>query len=300
MKHVFALVLFAMTTSAQAQLLAPRGSKATLHVEYLYTADGTSGRRNGTDAIHEWKVRRVMNLTAHYTAEEPAAIGVLHQSEAQTAALDKKVNQAQAFGRKMEPTVNDMMKIMDRCGENEACIEKAVAEYANTMNVDEMRANQAQATAMFKPDAPRYQLWKPVSQSGTYEVDELTTFQVFEIGCTLTQVCKRTVTTRGKGTLPPSDSASLLEIDSAKPDLAAKMPIPLQELKVESKVVSNVPDDDFQVAPLLPVRLLKDAQTLTLAIADGKLPASGTTSIKSKGTGAESGTLTVKWTFKRQ
>lgn len=305
MKYVFALALMLMAASAQAQLIAPRGSKATLQVEYLYTADGRSGKRNGNDTIEEWKVRRVVNLTAHYVAEEPTSIGVLHSEPDQQAALQTKTNQAQAFGKKMVPTFSDMMKIAERCGEDEACIEKAVVDYGNRMNLEDVQARKAEATAIFKTDGPRYQLWRQTAQSGTYEVDELTSRQIFEIGCTLAKPCKRTVTRRGKGPIKPppggeAGGASLLEIDGVKQDLAAKMPIPLSELLVETKVESNIPDDDFEAPPLHPVQLMKNVQTLTLAIEGGKLPATGTATVKQPGTGAEGGTYTIKWTFKRQ
>jgi hypothetical protein len=294
-----------LTASVEAQLLTPRGTKATLAVEYLYTAAGTSGRHNDTDTIDEWKVRRVVNVTAHYLAEEPIAIGVLHKPDAtQQAAIDTKQKQVQAFSKKMEPTVADMMAIAERCDEDEACISKAIADYGNKMDGKDMQARKAEGQAVFKQEAPRYQLWKLTSQSGTYEVDEVTSRQVFEMTCTRTRVCKRTVTARGKGTIPPPpggsvEGTSLLEIDSVMKDLAAKMPLPLQALNVESNVQTTIPDDDFKVDQSLWLRMFRLADFLTLAIPGNALPASGTTTLKNTGDGAESGILTVKWSFKR-
>lgn len=305
MRFAFALLLLSITVSAQAQLLLPKNAKATLVVEYVYVAEGTSGKRNGTDSISEWKVRQAMNITAQYVSEQPVAIAVIHQAEpAQQASLDKKVSQAEALGAKMQPTVSDMMAIADRCGEDEGCIERAVAEYSKTVDVKALRERNAEAQAFAKPDAPRYQLWKLTAQSGTYEVDELTTLQVFEATCTLKSVCKRTVTRRGKGPIPRPpggnvEGTSLLEIDSVKKTIAARMPVPLAELAVDTQVQSNIPDDDFKPAPVFPQNLLKSSETLMLAIDSGALPATGTTSIKKNGRGAESGTLTIKWTFKR-
>jgi hypothetical protein len=304
MRILIAALLLSLAASAQAQLLAPRGAKATLQVEYLYTAAGTSGSANG-GAIDEWNVRRVVSITAQYVAEEPMAIAALHRPDAtQQAAMNTQQAQVQGFARKMEPTMADMMKIMERCGEDEACISKAISDYGNQMDLKEVQARKAEGQAIQKPGAPRYQLWKQVSQSGTYEVDETTTRQVFEMTCTRTQVCKRVVTTRGKGAVPPPpggsvEGASLLEVDSVKKDMEAKMPVPLQGLKVESKAQSNIPDDDYQAEQTLPVRILKGAESLTLAIPGDALQAAGTKTIKGTGAGAESGTLTVKWTFKR-
>lgn len=303
MKHALALALLTMTTAAHAQLLVPKGSKATLDVQYVYTAEGTSGQGK-VDTIDEWKVRRTLNVTAKYVAEEPTSIGVLHQSEAQNAALDAKTKQAEAFGKKMEPTVADMMKIVDRCGDDEGCIEKAVADYATKMDMKEVQARKSEANAIFKVDAPRYQLWKPTAQSGTYEIDEFTSRQVFEMTCTKVNVCKRTFTRKGKGAIPAPpggnmESASLLEIDSVGKDIAAKLPMPIRELPVENKVQSNIPDDDFQPTPNLPMHQFGNLDTMTLAIVSGQLPASGSKTIKKTGKGAESGTLTITWNFKR-
>jgi hypothetical protein len=306
MRYASALLLLSLTAPACAQLLAPRGAKATLEVEYLYTAAGTSGRRNDTDTLDEWKVRRVVNITAQYVAEEPMAIGVLHKPDAtQQAAIDSQQKQIQDFSQKMAPTVADMMQIADRCGEDEACIEKAIAEYGNKMDVKEMQARKEEGQAIFKPGTPRYQLWRLTSQNGTYEIDETISRQVFEMTCTRTKVCKRTVTTRGKGAIQPPPGApvagtSLLEVDSAKKDMATKMPVPLQPLKVESRVETSIPDDDYKAEQILQMRILGRAESLTLAIPGDALQASGTATIKDTGHGAESGTLTVKWTFERQ
>ena len=100
------------------------------------------------------------------------------------AAIDTKQAQVQAFAKKMEPTVADMMKIADRCGENEDCISKAIAEYGNQMDVREVQARKAEGQALARNGAPRYQLWKLTSQSGTYEVDESNSRQVVEMTCT--------------------------------------------------------------------------------------------------------------------
>ena len=299
MRYLVLLLLSSLAASAQAQLLVQKGARATLQVEYLYTAAGKSGSHN--DSIDEWKVRRVVNMTAQYVAEEPMAIGVLHKPDAaQQAAIDTKQAQVQAFAKKMEPTVADMMKIAERCGEDEGCISKAIAEYGNQMDVKEVQARKAEGQAFVKTGAPRYQLWKLTSQSGTYEVDENNSRQVFEMTCTQTRVCKRTVITRGKGTIGSSvEGASLLEVDNTNKDIEAKMPVPLQPLKVESQVQSNIPDDDFKAEQTLPARMLRTAESLTLAIPGNALQASGTQTLKGTGAGAESGTLTVKWTFKR-
>jgi hypothetical protein len=290
---------------AQAQLLVPKGATGTLKVEYLYTAAGKTGTENGGN-IDEWKVRRQVAITANYVADAPQPVGALHKPDAtQQAAMDKQRTQTEAFAKSMQPTMQDMMKIVERCGESdEECISKAVAAYGNGMDVNDVKAKKQVAEELTKPGAPRYQLWKMKSQSGTYLVDELTTHQVFEMTCTRTQVCKRTVMTRGGGDIPQLagrsiEGASMIEVDSVSKDLVVMLPAALLPLKVESVVQTTIQDDDVRGGPAVAMPLTMNQDPMTFTIPGNVLTASGGKTVKGKGTGAESGTLTVNWTFTR-
>jgi len=303
MKSAIALLMVLSAATAQAQLVVPTGSKGTLKVEYVYNAAGRTGTESG-GAIDEWKVRRVINITANYEAEVPQPLGRLHKIEAsQQASIEKKNRDVQAFAKKMEPTMNDMMKIAERCGESEACIEKAIAEYGNTMDKSEIEANKKTAAGLGKPDEPRYQMWRAKSQTGTYLIDELITRQVFEMTCTRTQVCKRTTTSKGSGDITqpagrPIEGTTALEFDMVTKDLAVVLPSPLAPLKVENTATTSIIDDEVSAgshrSPKVP-----DFGPINVVIPGNELKASGTRTIKGTGQGAESGTLTVTWTFTR-
>jgi len=290
--------------TAQAQLLVPQGAKGTLKVEYLYTADGKKGTENAGN-IEEWKVRRVINITANYVAEPPQVIGTLHKPDAtQQAAMDKQRTDVQAFAKKMEPTVNDMMKIAERCGESEACIEKAIAEYGNTMDASQIKADKKTADALVRPGESRYQRWRMLAMNGTYAIDELTSLQVFEMTCTRTKVCKRTVTTKGSGAVPQPttgsvEGVSMIEVDSTGKDMAVMLPATLLPLKVDTVVQTSIMDDDTKSGPGFAKPMVKNQETLVVAIPGDSVTSSGTRTFKGTGYGAESGTLTVTWSFTR-
>jgi len=299
------VVLAFWVSAAQAQLLMPKGATGTLKVEYVYTAVGKSGTENGGN-IDEWKVRRQVAITANYVADPPQPIAALHKADAtQQAAMDKQRTQTEAFVKAMQPSMQDMMKIVERCGEeDEECISKAVAEYGNSMDLNDVKAKKQMAEGLTKPGAPRYQLWRLKSQSGTYLVDELTSHQVFEMTCTRTKVCKRTVTTKGGGDIPQTpdrsvEGASMIEVDSVNKDLVVMLPAALLPLKVESVVQTTIQDDDVHGGAGIAMPLTRNQDPMTFTIPGNELSASGSKTIKGTGTGAESGTLTVNWTFTR-
>ena len=141
---------------------------------------------------------------------------------------------------------NDVMAMAAKCGismdgpnvsaaeekAQEACMEKATAEYGNNMQMTpEIKSAGADIAAVKKmATATRFQLWQSTSQSGTYSIDESISKQVFEATCTETQVCKRVVTTKGSGAIPPPPGgksiagASMLEVDSTGRDMVFNSP----------------------------------------------------------------------------
>ena len=304
MKIRIALLFVLSAATAQAQLFVPIGTKGTLKVEYLYTAAGKSGTENDGN-IQEWKVRRVINITANYVAEAPQVIGTLHKMDArQQAALDKQRTDVQAFAKKMEPTMNDMMAIAERCGESEACIEKEISEYGNKMDKSQIQADKKTVADLTRPGETRYQRWRSTSMNGTYSIDETTSLQVFEMTCTRTKVCKRTVTTKGGGALPQPGNGSveglaMMEVDSVAKDMALMLPGTLLPLKVDTVVQTSIMDDDTKGGPGFAKPMYKNQETLVIAIPGDSVTNSGTRTFKGTGHYAESGTLTVTWSFTR-
>jgi hypothetical protein len=71
-----------------------------------------------------------------------------------------------------------------------------------------------------------------VAQSGTYSIDELLHFQVFEMTCNSTnKICRREETRKGGGPVPApaggqsTAGASMLEVNGSKKQLVVSLPV---------------------------------------------------------------------------
>ena len=321
MKVVLAsVVCLSVAPLAHAELLAPRGTKATLTVEYVFASSGKH-ITGSKEAIDIWNVRRVVSMTAQYAAEAPQAFGALHQDDgkqkADMAAMQAKTTSAH---KKLEPMQNDMMAIAAKCGMSmegpdvsaaeekaqEACMEKAVANYGNNMEMTpEIKSAGADIAAVNKmASATRFQLWQSTSQNGTYSIDENVSKQVFEMTCTETKVCKRVVTVKGGGAIPAPPGgkslagASLLEVDSTGRDMVLNLPMPVVPLPVTKAVTTTIIDDDSTGGAGF--AQLWTNKPITVAIPADLKSLSGTKTVTIAGNQAEGGTLTVNWQFTRK
>ena len=147
MKIAMALLLVMFTASTYAEVLVPKGAKGTLTVEYVFTSSGkyTTGKK---EAIDTWSVKRNVTMTTQYAADPPQAFGTLHQDDGKQKA-DMATLQAKTMSahKKLEPMQNDVMALAAKCGitmdgaevsaaeekAQEACMEKAIAEYGNNV-----------------------------------------------------------------------------------------------------------------------------------------------------------------------
>jgi len=306
-------LLATFAVSAHADLLAPKGAKGQLKVEYVFVSSGgyTAAAK---DVITKWRVRRVIDMTAQYTADAPAAVGTLHTSD--TSAIEARTKSA---AKKMEPMVMDMYAVAAKCGVSltsgddiskaqEACIEKGVSDYGNNMEITpEIESARGDITAVSQAmKSTRYQLWQNTAQSGTYLVDEEHHPQVFELTCTAAKTCKRADIRKGGGPIPAPPGAtstagfSMLEVDTVTKDMVIVLPMPLVPLTYTQTVTTNIPDETGStkqsVAPLL---MGGNSQRITVSIPGSVASLSGTQTIPVKGDGAEGGTLTVNWKFTR-
>ncbi len=322
MKYATALLLMTVVASAHADVLVPKGAKGTLTVEYVFTSAGkhTTGSKEQIDI---WNVKRTVNLTTQFAADAPQAFGVLHQDDskqkAEMATLQAKTTSAH---KKLEPMQNDMMALAAKCGitmdgadvsaaeekAQEACMEKAAAEYGNNMEMTpEIKSAGADIAAANKiASGTRFQLWRSTSMTGTYSIDETISKQVFEMTCTETRVCKRVVTSQGSGAIPAppggksTAGASMLEVDSTGLDMMLNLPMPLAPLPITKTVTSSIMDDDTKGGPGFAGMWTTPAnKPITVTIPGDRKSMSGTKTITVPGNQAEGGTLTVNWRFTR-
>ena len=182
---ILAMASLSMATigTAQAELLVATGTKATVTVELVYSAVGA--KKDKYDP-HEWKVNRSVSIKAQFVAEKSQAMAKLRApEEKQMADLKDKQTTATKVAKTMEPTMQDMLKIVEKCGEtNEACIEKEIAAYGTSMQITpEMQSAQKDIEKLGKVDAPRYQIWNIVSQQASYNLDEYYKGQTSDPAC---------------------------------------------------------------------------------------------------------------------
>jgi hypothetical protein len=291
--------------TSHAALLVNKGAKATLTVQYDYSA---VGRKADKYEPKEWRVQRTIKLVVPMMADTPQPASSLRpMDKAYAAEMDKKRGQVQEMHRTMAPAMEEMMNIAERCDENEACIEKAIQEYSTTMDRSTIEKGKAQATAASAMSGPRYQVWLPVAQKGTYSVDEAYRAQTSDPLCSgkPKQRCTREETRKGGGDIPPlagakNQSAAMLEIDSAGQEIMIKLPVPLGALAYTRQVNSDFPDEKSGTFPGTLPPMAGQQKTLNVPLTGDLRAASGTQSFKVDGAEGEGGTLTVTWQFAAQ
>ena len=306
MKRLIALFSgIAFCAAAHAGLLTSKGAKGTLNVQYEYSS---SGKKTDKYEPREWHVQRTINLIVPMTADLPQASSTLRPMDAaQSADLANKQAHIANLHKTLAPTMADMMKIAEKCDEDEACVEKAIQEYSKTMDQSTIDSAKSDAAAASKMSGPRYQLWQPVSEKGTYLVDETYRAQTSDPLCMgkPKQRCSREETRKGGGEIPPLKGAkvtsmALLEVDSVNKDILIRLPVPLGAIGYTRQVSSDFPDEKSGTSTDALASMAGQQKTVTAVIPGDLRPASGTQSFKLDGAEGEGGTLVVKWQFTLQ
>ncbi len=312
MRTICALV-WCVAIPARADLLVAPATKGTLNVEYTYEASGRTQDQNDT---HEWRVKRVVKMTAQLAAGAASELPTVRPiSAAQTADLQsmqtRATNSTQQATQKMAPMMGDMQAIMAKCGDDEACIEKAVASYGMSMGVtpemESAKHDIADVAAATKPGAPRYQAWRGTAQKGTYSIDE-TIHRLDADPICKDLHCTTDTSAKGAGevTLPPGvkDPAaaagiSAVEIDSVGKTLFIRLPVPLNGLSYSETVITNSPEREAGTTTKQ-IRFPGELKPVDAAIKGDLRDQSGQEVIKLSGQAEEGGTLTIRWRFSAQ
>ena len=306
MKQLLVIVSsLAALGTAHAGLLVNKGAKATLSVQYEYSA---TGKKADKYEPKEWRVQRTIKLVVPMTSDPAQPVSSLRPMDAAYAAdMEKKTGQIQELHKTLAPTMDDMMKIAERCGEDEACIEKAIQDYGKTMDRSTVEKGKTQAAAISTTGAPRYQLWQPLSQTGTYAVDETYRAETSDPLCSgkPRNRCTRAETRKGGGEIPAppgskNPSAAMLEIDSVGKEIMIKLPVPLMPLSYSRQVTSDFPDEKSGASSGTLASMAGQQKTINVPLTGDLRTASGTQSFKMEGAEGEGGTMTVTWQFTLQ
>ena len=298
-----ALAALAASGLASAQSVKP-GTKGTLKVTYEYVS---TGQKKDQFQSRQWRVKRTAEITAQLAAEKPMMLSAYRPMEAEQAATeDNRLKRATSAAKKMEPTMEEAMKIVEKCGDDDACVEKAIVAFGTTHQLTEeeksARGDIEEASKIKDPN--RYQIWKGLSQKGTYLVDEFYKGESADPACHKepNARCHYQETRKGGGEIAPpagKPNATVVqfETDSKKKEAWVALPIPLSALTYDRDVKTNYPDERDAANKGTVVGFLNKLKPITVAIPAGVKTVSGTETIAVDGDQGERGTLTVKWQF---
>lgn len=158
---------------AMAKGPVPEGTTATVNISLTVKEKTKSDWASSA-------IERVLNAQCIVVAGPATTIGRAGPTPEQEAAMAQAQSNAEAFQQNYAPSDNmmaNMQAMMDKCGEDEACIQAEVMKMSQTAEVQGMVAKKDQATA----DAAglnadlgptRYQLWSPQSCSGEMTVND--------------------------------------------------------------------------------------------------------------------------------
>jgi hypothetical protein len=225
----------------------------------------------------------------------------------------------------MQPMMMDVMALMEKCGEDEACLEREVMAYG-TGNADAINKTREQVTpdvaSLGKQGAARYQMWVATGrQTGRYEISETYKYVDSDPICMELpgKKCTTNITRVGKGAVPlppdmkPNDKRvagpSLMEIDSVAGDMIVILPSPFMVSAYEETVLSNDPETRNGTTSgniMFPSVAIANQQ-FTFPVKGALIGQSGVEKIKIKGasgekrildpTVGEDGELVIRWSF---
>ena len=206
----------------------PEGATATVNIT-LAVKEQTKSQWSST------AVDRVLKAQCVMIAGPATQIGWNGPTAEQEAAIAKGQANAEAFQQNYAPSDNmmaNMEAMMEKCGEDEACIQAEVMKMSQTPEVQGMVAKQEQAkkdVAGLTPDLgpARYQSWSPQSCSGTLTVND-TYFTSDPGGEGGDGAFQDTTTVAGSTPIDPKDLAVMIETDSIGKTTSYKIGAPIQ------------------------------------------------------------------------
>jgi hypothetical protein len=312
-----------------AEPFAPSGAKAVLSVEYLYASTGRKSSSGMYDP-YEWRVKRTMSLVAELAAQPPGAMPTVQAIDgAQMAQLQGQQAKAQAVATQMAPMMAGIEKIVAKCGDDEACMTREIEKMGSAMQgTPQMAAAmnaKKDAQALLPQSGPRYQVWRPTLQKGTYAIDEWVQISVTDPICTSKprHRCTREETRKGSGDVPvPANRTSkrnqgaaaglsAVELDAARGTLAIMLPVALGPLPYTEVITTDEPEGTHETPTPRGPRA-KQAffrvnasggefmhdKPMVVGLKGGWRSQEGEYSVPLQGNFGDAGTLTVRWRFK--
>lgn len=312
MKYMIPGLLLSLASAAHAQMIYPKGTKATITVEYSYQSSGDQAETPSDPDTITWRARRAITVTATVAAQPAIGVPTMHKQEAQqTAAVADMQKRTEKVMVQTAPMMDAAMAAYEKCGDNEACLEREVMAMSGAVAKSDVKGAKENvdaitASAASMNDTPRYQRWEPVSQAPSpYSIDEEKSVRSREPGCMRNpkQTCTTRETVKGVGTLAGTsgESTAMFEVDSKGGDIALALPVPLGLLPATFTRTTDDPDQKSEntqsqiVFPNISNERPGSLRSPLVVKLKDLRAATGTFTIPSKGKYAENGTLTIKW-----
>ncbi|MGE0652175.1 MAG: hypothetical protein AB7P12_10545 [Alphaproteobacteria bacterium] len=189
--------------AGQVAAASPENGTATLTMTFEITGGGDDIPQSHERHV-TWNVVDRYTVTATMTAGNPGGFPAMHQPDAGEQAREaNRAAAADSAATNMQSMMEQAQKIAEMCGDDEACIEAETMKMAQgiDMNSPEMQAAQADVAAASAMPGPRYQLFMPATQSGTYAVEETAREAYFDAACSLAteERCAYDTAVRGEG-----------------------------------------------------------------------------------------------------
>lgn len=202
--------------SVQAATPSPTDGKATLVVTYELKGAGKELPDSHEKHV-TWTVNGRYEVKATLIAQKPSGFGTMHQPDAaeQQREADRTAA-AQAAATDMQPMMEQAQKIMEICGEDEACIERETIKMSQGIDMSSQQMQDAQANvaaASIMPEV-RYQAFQGGLQSGAYTVKETAHEAYFDAACSLATEARCAIDTTVTGSGKMKDGAGATEYQS--------------------------------------------------------------------------------------
>lgn len=261
---VLAAVFACPSLALAAQAPAAPGARAVLEVEMF--VEGKQSVKGKDDTL-DYEVKRGVTFSQEIFADKPASFGLGDpagnaQLMADTDALGR---QGAAAAANNADLMANVQKVMEACGEDEACMEKAAMQMSQqaetrqqlqTMSKD-VKSVKKSVDTMNANSPPRFQLWHAQGEqkgksSGQVQVVERLHKTYFDPGCYETKnICtservRKASYVVGSGPESQMLRAAQVEVDTLQDRISVLLPYPAMVFTVDQ--TGNMGEGKQQIA----------------------------------------------------
>jgi len=302
-------VLSVIAASAFADSFSPEQSTATLTVTYRLTGGGEDLPQSRERHVI-WSIDDTYKVKATLAAQKPSGFGGLHKPDAnETAQNAQRQAAAESAAGNMQDMMAQAQAIMEKCGDDEACMQTETMKMAQGIDPNSQQLQQAKKDIQTASAMPgmRYQMFNGGPQSGTYVVKEKGHEAYFDAACSLKNepTCAIDTTVSGSGAVSDGNgnttfqSGVFAEVDTQTGSLILTLPSP-GTAAVKRIVKSPVPNtkvgtfDDLRYLPSD-----KAGEQITVSCGDCKSAHGTITRDIEDQTLRRPAKLVIEWTFAR-